>query len=334
MPELSIIVPVYNTPTDALQRCFDSVKSLQALSYEVILVDDGSEESAASFCREYAEKTPGFVCLRKENGGVSSARNHGLDHARGQYILFLDADDTLLTAPITRELLQPEPDLVLFDIQLTEHGKSWTWYAFSQPAGDITKQTLLQQLIVDKSLNGPVAKLYRRQIVEENQLRFDTTFVTGEDWDFVSNFAMLTQSAWYEKQPVYRYYRDEDTGKKRTIRFPDTVLDNTIAMFEKKLELVKLGEFSQTEAEAIRSGAAVIAVENLFNTAADYLVSHLVTRQRKEKLRKAVARASAYLQKQAPRKTKIKAWVARYLWIGVYPLAYLRELYLKHKEWR
>lgn len=327
--DLSIIIPVYNTPAVALQRCFDSVKLLQNVSYEVILVDDGSKESTASFCREYAEKEQNFVCLRKENGGVSTARNVGIENAKGTYITFLDADDELLL-PAMVPYLKEKYDLVLFDIQLIEHDKDQIWYAFNQPEGNITKQTLLRQLIVDKSLNGPVAKLYRRQIVEENHLRFDTDFVTGEDWDFVSSFAKFTQSAWYEKQPGYRYYRDEGTGKKRTERFPDTVLNNTIAMFEKKLDLVTLGGFSQMEAEILCSGAAAIAIENLFNTAADYLILHLATRSRKEKIRKAIIRASAYLQKQTPRKTKMKAWIGGHCYVAVYPLAWLRELYLRY----
>lgn len=331
MPELSIIVPVYNTLTDALQRCFDSVKALQDISYEVIVVDDGSKEPTASFCREYAEKEPGFVCLRKENGGVSSARNYGLDHATGRYVVFLDADDVLLPAAFAGKMMEAEPDLVILDTMLVEGNKESVWSAFVREAGEVSLQELLCQLIASKSLNGPYAKLFKRQIIEQQHIRFNTDFVTGEDWDFVTSFVLQVRFAIYYEAPCYVYYRDGGNSKARIARFPDVVLSNLSAMFRRKQDM--LGQYFEknSQTEYLASVAAEFLIEDMFNSAADLLLLGKLTRERKNIIRQACRLSAPYLLPNSSRKTRIKAWIAQYFWVGVYPLAYLRELYLKRK---
>ena len=116
--DLSIIIPVYNTPAVLLQRCLDSAQNLHGLDLEVILCDDGSGDATASFCQEYAKQNPHIQYIRKENGGVSSARNLGLDHATGRYVTFVDADDALLPDSITPDLFSEGHDLVILDVLL------------------------------------------------------------------------------------------------------------------------------------------------------------------------------------------------------------------------
>lgn len=91
-PKISIIVPVYNTEK-YLRRCLDSISAQTFTDWECICVDDGSPDDSGSILDEYAEKDGRFVIIHKENGGVSSARNAGLDIARGEWIAFCDSDD-------------------------------------------------------------------------------------------------------------------------------------------------------------------------------------------------------------------------------------------------
>lgn len=91
-PKVSIIVPVYNVEK-YLHRCLDSVAAQTFTNWECILVDDGSPDASGKICDEYAEKDPRFRVIHKANGGVSSARNVGLDAAEGDWISFVDADD-------------------------------------------------------------------------------------------------------------------------------------------------------------------------------------------------------------------------------------------------
>ncbi len=91
-PEISVIVPVYNTE-DYLRQCLDSLSAQTMENIEIIVVDDGSTDRSPKICDEYAEKDPRMIVIHRENGGLSAARNSGLDIAQGEYVLFVDSDD-------------------------------------------------------------------------------------------------------------------------------------------------------------------------------------------------------------------------------------------------
>lgn len=91
-PTISVIIPVYNAEK-YLRRCIDSVLSQTFTDFELLLIDDGSKDKSGAICDEYAAKDSRVRVFHKENGGVSSARNMGLDNACGNYIAFVDADD-------------------------------------------------------------------------------------------------------------------------------------------------------------------------------------------------------------------------------------------------
>ena len=94
MLKYSIIIPVYNAEA-TLNKCVDSVLMQQFANVEVILVDDGSKDGSLQICEEYARKDSRVTVIHKENGGVSSARNRGLDIAKGTWVTFVDSDDYL-----------------------------------------------------------------------------------------------------------------------------------------------------------------------------------------------------------------------------------------------
>ena len=95
MPAVSVIVPVYNIKT-LLPRCVASLQAQTWQDFEVWLVDDGSTDGSGELCDEYAVKDARIHALHKENGGQGSARDLGLDHARGEYICYVDSDDEVL----------------------------------------------------------------------------------------------------------------------------------------------------------------------------------------------------------------------------------------------
>ncbi len=101
-PEVSIIVPVYNAEK-FLRECVESVLAQSFTDWELLLVDDGSTDSSLSICRHYAQTDDRIKVISQQNGGVSSARNEGLEMAKGKYVFFLDADDELY--PYTLSLL-------------------------------------------------------------------------------------------------------------------------------------------------------------------------------------------------------------------------------------
>ena len=89
---ISIIVPVYNSE-QTLNRCIDSILGQTYRNFELLLINDGSKDRSGEICDEYARKDSRVKVFHKENGGVSSARNVGLDNARGEWITFCDSDD-------------------------------------------------------------------------------------------------------------------------------------------------------------------------------------------------------------------------------------------------
>lgn len=91
-PKISVIVPVYNAEK-YLQRCVDSILAQTFTDFELLLIDDGSKDKSGEICDEYVRKDDRVKVFHKENGGVSSARNLGLDNAQGIYVTFVDADD-------------------------------------------------------------------------------------------------------------------------------------------------------------------------------------------------------------------------------------------------
>ena len=92
IPKISVIIPVYNAEK-TLHRCIDSILAQTFSDFEVLLIDDGSKDKSGEICDEYARKDSRIKVCHKENGGVSSARNMGLDNAKGEWITFVDADD-------------------------------------------------------------------------------------------------------------------------------------------------------------------------------------------------------------------------------------------------
>ena len=331
MLDLSIIIPIYNTPEAALERCFASMGSLAGVSSEILLIDDGSDEATGTYCRNFAAEHPQFVYHRKENGGVSSARNYGLDHAQGQFVMFVDADDVLLGDAIKPENILSGFDLVLYDMYLQENAQDTLWSSLPQEEGIISPKALQKQLLIGKSLNSPCVKLFRRRLIEEEELRFSTDMITGEDWLFVAKFATLCTSAYYTKAPCYRYFRDGGTSLGRIARFPDTMIENHLLMMKTKRQFARLGAPEWTYEDVIGI-AASMHIENLFNIAADLKLLGLLTKERKRKLRQGAFLAGSVLKYNGTMKAKCKRIVLMYLPILLWPLAKMREFYLKRKQ--
>ena len=120
MPAISIIIPVYNVEK-YLRRCLDSVLNQTFQDWQAICVNDGSPDNSAAILEEYAQRDSRFVVVTKKNGGVSDARNVGMKHVQGEYVLFVDSDDFI--HPQTLELMvdvakSKQADMAMFDLDV------------------------------------------------------------------------------------------------------------------------------------------------------------------------------------------------------------------------
>ena len=119
---LSVIVPVYNC-TQYIDRCIESIVSQSFKEIELILVDDGSTDNSGVRCDEWAAKDSRITVIHRENGGLSAARNTGIEHATSEYITFVDADDMItpyLLEPNIK-ILKQNPDIDLLEYPIEVH---------------------------------------------------------------------------------------------------------------------------------------------------------------------------------------------------------------------
>ncbi len=205
---LSIIIPVYNAE-EYLDRCLVSIFEQGFSSYEVILVDDGSSDSSPLICDRYSATDPRFRTIHKENGGVSSARNAGMNLAKGEYLMFVDSDDALLPDALEGMMEGVVDEDVIVG--------GYTAFIGGVPGKEVlplrTRSYRGEEMACFfednirrncDMMDAPWAKMFRRKTV--GNLRFCEELCYAEDKLFVFTFLCKCQSAHTCGVPVYAYH--------------------------------------------------------------------------------------------------------------------------------
>jgi glycosyltransferase involved in cell wall biosynthesis len=194
--KISVIVPLFNAGKYA-KRCIESVLKQTYGNFELILINDGSKDITGDICDEYAAKDNRIKVIHKKNGGVSSARNVGLDIAKGVWITFLDADDWI--EPNFFQIIDDSSDNTIdwifaqwrtvWDNGLSNEINNYEKEAIYNNWDDI--KDIWNEIANKDICRCPWGKFFRRSIIEENRLRFDNTLKYGEDTVF--NYQYLTK---------------------------------------------------------------------------------------------------------------------------------------------
>ena len=209
MPEISIIVPVYNT-RKYLPRCLDSLLSQTFTDFELLLIDDGSTDGSAELCESYAARDSRVRLVRSERLGVGFARNLGLKEAKGDYIMFCDSDD----------FTEPEWAQTLLDA-VKAHPSSLPncdYAEYSSRTGQrelVTLKGATRDQLVDKSRYFPMAmcgaashlwtRIFSAEVIKNNDLSFRTDMIQGEDIVFIAEYLMLCDSIYYIRKSLYNW---------------------------------------------------------------------------------------------------------------------------------
>ncbi len=211
-PKISVIVPVYNVEK-YLPRCIDSILAQTFTDFELLLVDDGSKDRSGEICDEYAMMDSHIKIFHKENGGVSSARNLGLDKAKGEYIVYVDSDDWIGERHLEEMIKFKDNDIVIGG--KTVNGDVCGIDKFEKNSIFIDGEigVALKETLADDKLRVPWAKLYKRKIIEENKLRFDLHMKIAEDTVFVQKYLSHCKSVCFIKTFSYFYYFNKRTSK-------------------------------------------------------------------------------------------------------------------------
>lgn len=190
LSRVSVIVPVYNAE-GVVSRGVDSILTQSYQDFELILVDDGSTDNSGAICDNYAQQDGRVKVVHQENAGVSAARNAGLKVAQGEWVTFVDSDDIVLdgfleslVAAVNRE---ERIDLAYCGYAIVEGSTSIMTY---RSATYIGKEQLHDVLSSTKLLYrcSPWAKLFRRSIITDNGLKFDTNLTISEDRLFIYKY--------------------------------------------------------------------------------------------------------------------------------------------------
>ncbi|MCF8200144.1 MAG: glycosyltransferase [Sulfuritalea sp.] len=177
VPLLSLVVPVYNV-APYLLRCLESLAALSPPADEIIVVDDGSTDDCPRILAEFALRLPQMRVIRQENGGLSAARNTGLDEACGKYLAFVDSDDFVEPDAYAEALEQAEIgqlDMVLFNARFHYEGRQpdRPIYPDAAATGVVPgREWLRLRLKAGRLLHMVWMHLYRRDFIENNRFRF------------------------------------------------------------------------------------------------------------------------------------------------------------------
>lgn len=254
MPEFSIIVPIYKVEK-YLEICIDSIIGQSFCDFELILVDDGSPDTCGEICDRYSSSDTRVKVVHKENGGLSSARNAGLDIATGKYVIFIDSDDFWDDASalehIHINLTETDADVLVFPAKRYYESEDKYTYIITSDV-DRTK-------IIDKDVNASIRymienniyraaawnKVVKKSIIDNHTMRFKKGYLS-EDMDWCGDLLLYAQRFDFYGNPFYAY-RQQRNGSITTGK-AEKLISDKLYMCEKGYgQAIKLQNKEKTE---------------------------------------------------------------------------------------
>lgn len=316
---ISVIVPIFNAEK-YLHRCIKRILAQDYTDYELLLIDDGSTDNSGTICDEYAIKDNRIRVFHKENGGVSSARNWGLDKAIGEYIMFVDSDDYMLPGMLEvmlSTLESKKADLVVC-------GTTETGGGYWRPIADVDysinqlKENFVS-LLHTELLSPPWNKIYKKEIIGSNRFCDDISF--GEDLLFniqylkkCENISFIKESPFYhekenENSLVVKFNRNRLFDIEKVWVVVDRFSEDKEGLYSKYLrdltvyirQLLKTKQYSWLEKKNILeewSSIALIKNLNLFDYKIYYLnwILLLLTKNKQWKLANILVNLKSYFR--------------------------------------
>lgn len=210
MPEISVIIPMYKTPKLRLRKCLESLMDQTFQDFEVLVVDDGNEPGYEYLKEEYEKTDSRISFIRQEHSGVSNARNLGLKTAKGKYISFVDSDDYVdpsFLAEMYEAIQDSDVAICAVSEQYYPVYPGWTdqrvfW----------SKPSFYNGL---QYINFCHNKLYRADLIRQNNIQFRSGMKLGEDAIFLADYLQSCKSFRKVREPRYHYVPDEKSAVHR-----------------------------------------------------------------------------------------------------------------------
>lgn len=207
---ITVVLSVYNTGK-YLHKAMDSLLNQTFKDYEIIIVDDGSTDGSSETCDKEAENRQGVRVFHKKNGGLSSARNYGIEHAKGQYIIFPDPDDWVepdYLEKLIKIRTESNADLSVCGF-FDEMGNKRRIWNEGNPSCVLDTAKALEMLMKPNGFCGYAwNKLYNLDVIRDNNLRFDTDLGMVQDLHFAVRYFQCIKTVAYNPIPLYHYNHD------------------------------------------------------------------------------------------------------------------------------
>ena len=249
-PVFSIVIPIYNAEK-YLFNTLDSVAKQTFQSFEVLLIDDGSDDSSANICNEFVNKDNRFYLYRKFNGGVCSARNYGIEKAIGEYLLFIDSDDiveSVMLADCFKMIQESRADILLFGMQfdvekqkkiVKTYQKRFESVVFDNRHLDKYYRKLYENNYVTSMCN----RITRMGLIRKNNLHFNEEITNYEDMAFSLETLRYAEKIQSTDKCYYHYILHDELGMSRKYK-PNlsATIPKTIELLIKNLNALPLSE--------------------------------------------------------------------------------------------
>lgn len=254
-PVVSIIVPIYSAES-FLHRCVDSVVAQSWKDWELILVDDGSPDNSGAICDEYSRRDKRIKTYHKTNGGVSSARNLGLEHVSGKWVTFLDSDDEIRSEFLECFIKGTTNNEFQFAF-LTEYSTCYQGRTDDICVGrpdfwDLPNfPSFLKQYVDDPILKAVHSNFFLWEILRKEGLRFNTKVRSGEDHLFVMEYLIFVNAVKAVQGRGYIYYLPYNyvlkySPKLKEIEYKHSLTENALSRLEQRFN-INLSEYKKTK---------------------------------------------------------------------------------------
>lgn len=264
---ITVVVPVYNTGK-WLPRCIDSLLKQTYNDYEILVVDDGSTDGSSEVCDLQKKRSNKISVFHKENGGVSSARNLGIEHAKGDYIIFPDPDDWVEPDYLEKLLIDREKNGA--DLTICGYYRSTlvgdTFNLDKNVKTCLNNKDALLLLVKPKAYQGFVwNKLFSMAVIRENNLRFNEELKAVQDLHFAVRYFLLCNTVYFDTTPLYHY--STDTNGVTTFKKCGEREISGIRSFEKLSKLLhNVNPAAEKEVRTSLCGWALLVMNAYFRT--------------------------------------------------------------------
>ncbi len=219
---ISVIVPIYNTAS-FIERCVNSILSQSFNNIEIILVNDGSVDNSEMICRSLSVNNKKIKYYYKDNGGAASARKYGVEQAMGEWITFVDSDDTLPPDALKNLIQYITEDYDIIVGTLLKQGRP---FQHKIETTILDNDKYLEAILLRKTSVGPVAKLFRKTLFENIIWETPKEVYQNEDLLMLLKLAVVSKKIYINKQDIcYNYiYRKDSASKSGIMPFNNWII--------------------------------------------------------------------------------------------------------------